>query len=197
MPNLTLFAGINGAGKTTLYKLEKDGLTDLGLRINPDEILTGFGGDFNNGNDLMKSGSIAVKMIDYCIKNKKSFNWETSTIRPYVIKKLKQAKEQGFSIKILFVGIQKLDIALKRIEHRVKRGGHNVPVDLVQQRFKLQFKSLLQAISMSDYALLFDNTNVMKIVGTYIGDKQKFTYIDKNFDWVLTLNNNLNYKSNT
>ena len=81
MPTLTIFAGINGAGKSTLYKFQKTTkVSDLGVRICPDEIVEEMGGDWTNFVDVVNSGKIAIRRIDDCIKNKQSFNWETTLI---------------------------------------------------------------------------------------------------------------------
>ena len=59
-PSLYIFAGINGAGKTTLYYKELENGTDLGRRINIDEIVQAIG-DWINTCDHTRASNIALK----------------------------------------------------------------------------------------------------------------------------------------
>lgn len=45
----TVYAGVNGAGKSTLYRMQ-DEINDE-KRVNSDEILRSFGGDWRNEHD--------------------------------------------------------------------------------------------------------------------------------------------------
>ena len=186
MPTLTLFVGVNGCGKTTLYNLEqKQCGNDLGERINPDEILIGFGGDWRNYADQTKSGYIAIKKIASLLQEKKSFNWETTTFNRVLLKNIKIAKNLGYKINLNFVTVQSGDIAIQRISDRVKKGGHDIDPDLVKFRFSRRFEHLNEVLPYVDNAIFYDNTSIMKIVATYI-DK-RFTYIDKKVDWTRNL----------
>lgn len=46
----TIFAGVNGAGKSTLYSSMKEELSNQ-ERVNSDEILKNFGGNWKNQED--------------------------------------------------------------------------------------------------------------------------------------------------
>lgn len=160
-PTYTLIAGINGAGKSTFYSLDqgKNILTNS-FRINPDEILREFGGDWRNFTDQAKSARLAVKMIETCISKEISFNQETTLAGSPVsqIKKIKRAKKNGFSIQLIYISLESSDIAIKRIAERVKRNGHGIPDDLVRKRYEKSLKNLHLVLPYCDAVDIYDNT---------------------------------------
>lgn len=189
MPTLTIFVGTNGAGKSTIYNLIKK-RKKLGKRINPDEILQKNNGDWQNTNDIAKSGMIAIKQIRECISKKMSFNWEMTLISNYVIKQLKDAISQGYKINLVFVGVSDLDVCINRIEKRMQNGGHGVPESLVSNRFNHQFDNLSTILPFLHSALFFDNTRSPQIVAKF--KKNTLKLLDPNCKWLtnlITINN--------
>ncbi len=175
MPTLTLFVGTNGSGKSTIYNLFEKVKKPMGEKINPDDILKEMNGDWNNKNDIAKSGIIALKRISKCIKNQKSFNWEMTIISHAALKLIKTAKNNGFTINLYFVGVESSDIALERIANRVKEGGHGVDADLVKYRRAHMLDNIKEALQYVDTAIFCDNTTLPKIIARYKNDKLKFT----------------------
>ena len=173
MARLTVFAGINGAGKTTLYNFlaNTQQVGSLGKRVCPDEILQNFKGDWRDDFDKYKSGRIALSNIKGYIENKRSFNWELTVISPTILRYIKKAKEQGFSININFIGVGSVEQSLERIKKRIKKGGHGVEKKLVEMRFNKQFRNFSQVFEIADGIVFYDNAETMKIVGSYLGEE--------------------------
>lgn len=188
MPTLTIFAGINGAGKSTLYKFQKTTkVSDLGVRICPDEIVEEMGGDWTNFVDIVNSGKIAIRRIDDCIKNKQSFNWETTLISRMFYQTVQRAKQQGFKVNINFIGVNDVELSLKRIQKRIKKGGHGVEEKIVRSRFKAQFDNIAEILELVDHAVFYDNSLVMQVVGTYHNGKLRM--YNKTFKWTNIVEN--------
>jgi len=77
MPTLYIFAGPNGAGKTTAaYSLLPDVFKTVEF-VNADEIARGLS-PFNVDSVAFQAGRIMLERIDYFIKQKKSFAFETT-----------------------------------------------------------------------------------------------------------------------
>lgn len=189
MPTFTIFAGVNGCGKTTLYNYECSKITGniFGKRVNPDEILKNFGGDWQNNVDVYKSGLIALNKLKDYLSNMESFNWETTLISHTLLKCLKQAKDNGYKVNLYFVSVENIETALKRINHRVENGGHGIPEKIVTSRFENRFVRLNEALKYIDNAIFFDNSNILKIVATYAN--KEFTYVDNKISWTKQLIN--------
>jgi len=184
MPNLIIFAGINGAGKSTLYNYEKDlvKLETLGVRVNADEILKNFGGDWKNFKDVKRSARKTLELIEECLNNKISFNWETTNISSFAIRLINNAKALGYEVRLFFIGVEKVEQAIERVKKRVEKGGHGVPEYIIRSRFKNQFLRLEEILPLIDNALFIDNKNTIKVVGSYLNNN--LTYYDKENIWM-------------
>ena len=178
-PVLTLFAGVNGSGKSTLFELQKRKYhADLGVRICPDEILVENNGDWKDYKDVYASGRVAHGMIDECISKKQSFNWEVTLITNFVLKVLRRAKEAGFQIRLNFLLMDDVNVALQRIDNRVKNGGHGIPEDVVRSRFERQLINLETAMTMIDLSMFYYNDKYLEVIG-YATIDQLLTFLDK------------------
>ncbi len=180
---MTIFAGINGAGKSTLYSFQKHiGDPNLGVRICPDEILLDFNGNWKSNRDIARSGTITIKKIHECIEEGFSFNWETTTIGFLTLKFLTMAKEKGFETHLNFIGVEDVELSIKRIKERVLNGGHGVPEDMVRLKHSHQFLNMDKTFPLLDTAMFYDNANCMEVVGTY--HKNKLNIYNHKFNWV-------------
>jgi predicted ABC-type ATPase len=48
---------------------------------------------------------------------------------------------------------------------RVRKGGHDVPVDKITERWKRSLQQLPWFLDQADWALLFDNSEELRLVG--------------------------------
>ena len=168
MPTLTIFAGMNGAGKSTLYHFQKSIFDPgLGVRINPDEILQQNNGDWQNFAHQVKASKLALEKMNNCLDRGVSFNWETTIMGNFALNLITRAKALGYTINLNFLGVSKIEKSFRRIEHRVKNGGHGIPEKIVRHRFEHQFDNMGKVLSMVDKAILYDNSHTLQIVGSY------------------------------
>lgn len=161
----TIFAGVNGAGKSTLYNspiLEKE---KLGVRINTDEIVRTFG-DWKNETDQVKAGRIAINLRKDCIERGISFNQETTLTGNSIIKLVDQIKEKGYKIHLFYVRVNSPKIAKERIAERVKKGGHDIPNEIVEKRYYESIENLKKVLLKVDLAEIYDNTTSYTLVIT-------------------------------
>jgi len=69
------------------------------------------------------------------------------------------------------VGIGTAQEALKRIENRVAKGGHDMPKEDVMRRFESRFEALARVMDYCDEATLYDNENGFTVVAEYKNGK--------------------------
>lgn len=183
MPVLTIFAGINGAGKTTLYSYEKLINPDwFGERINPDEILVEFKGDWKKNSDILKSGKEAIRKIKTSLSKNTSFNLEVTLISNYVMNIMKIAKQQGYQVNVNFIGVSTIEQSLERIAKRVAQGGHGISEEFVRYRYENQFINFSNFFAYTDNALFFDNSQSLSIVASYTN--KNLEIYDSSYPWV-------------
>lgn len=154
-----IIAGVNGAGKSTLYQTIPEIFYNT-RRINADEMLIKNGGDWKKVADNMKAMREAVKQMNQAIRNKQSFHQETTLAGQGQKKWIEKAKEQGYEVNLLYVGLDNADLAVNRVEQRVKKGGHGIPVELIQKRYIHSLKNLEQIAPLCDNVMLYDNTEI-------------------------------------
>ena len=69
-----------------------------------------------------------------------------------------KCKEQGYEITIIFVGTNDPEINVNRVLKRVAQGGHDVPKDIIIERYYKSMNNLFTLACTSDVLYLFDNS---------------------------------------
>ena len=72
---------------------------------------------------------------------------------------LKECQSSGYTVILVFIGLESAELSLGRVIQRVDRGGHDVPDAKIETRFPRTFDNLRQALTFVDKALLFDNSS--------------------------------------
>src|SRR5438128_7698315 len=155
---LVVVAGPNGAGKSTFVEtfLKPTGI----LIVNPDEVAKGLSPD--SPEDVAYEADrvadtwrrdLATRGISFCM--------ETVFSDPQGAKLefLKQCQSNGYTVMLVFIGLESAELSLGRVIQRVERGGHDVPDEKIETRFPRTFDNLRQALTFGDEALLFDNSS--------------------------------------
>jgi predicted ABC-type ATPase len=155
-----MVAGPNGAGKTTLTSYLRARDIDFGEYINPDDIALELVGSYEDR--VNAAQKVADRLRDSCIKNLRSFSFETVMSHPSKLEVLARAKAAGFSTTLYFVGTDDPRINIYRVAARVKRGGHNVPNDRIVARWQRTMENLRPAMKIADNAFIFDNSSAEK-----------------------------------
>lgn len=153
MNTYTIIAGSDGTGKTSLRGvLEGQGFI-LGRIIDANYIAKQ-----NNGN-VISAGKQAIQIINDCLDKNISFTQETTLSGNLTLKTIKQARKQGYYIRMFYVGLNTENESLKRIENRVSKGGHNIPLEDVHRRYLTRFESLKTVTPYCDEVIFYDNEN--------------------------------------
>ena len=131
-PKLIIVAGANGSGKTTFaipYTQEK-GYPFL----NADEIAKELI-EKGEQNAMLKAGRIFFKNLDEWLTEKRSFVVETTLSGTYINKVAERAKKSGYEVQIIYLFLENENICVDRVKSRVKKGGHDVPVEDINRRY--------------------------------------------------------------
>jgi predicted ABC-type ATPase len=159
---LVFLAGPNGAGKSTFFR---DHLQALGLTfVNADEIarrlretaLPSATDDFER-----LAFEKAEQVRKSLLERRLSFCTETVFSDPQGSKLgfLKRARDSGYAVLLVFIGLSEPELSFARVVHRVEQGGHDVPDEKLRGRFPRTLSNLRLAIPIVDEAFLFDNSS--------------------------------------
>ena len=147
-PRILVFAGPNGSGKSTITK----GMPICGIYVNADEIKR-----VSNCTDL-EAAQEAEQIRQMLLNAHKDFTFETVLSTNRNLDLLKQAKEQGYEIHAVFVLTNDPDINVRRVQSRVKAGGHDVPVERIISRYEKSLRNLSQLARIADHIRVIDNS---------------------------------------
>lgn len=170
-----LVAGVNGAGKSTFYKsnfafnelfsINDNQIFENMVYINPDDILRSFG-DWRNENDMLRAGIAAVRQIKDCFKNGRSFCQETTLCGSSIQKNIKFAKNSGYKVYLVYLGLDSVQLAKARVRKRVEHGGHGIPDNDIERRYVQSFLTLNKVYAFCDGIAYFDNSTDLMLLAT-------------------------------
>jgi predicted ABC-type ATPase len=160
-PNLYIIAGPNGAGKTTFARKFLPDYVKCLEFINADLIAGGLS-PFVPERAAIQAGRIMMEQIHLLGEQRRDFGFETTLSGKTYVKLLKELKEKGYRIHLFFLWVGNANLAIKRIADRVRRGGHDIPENVVRRRFAkglTNFVNLYRPIL--DSWFIFDNSKAI------------------------------------
>ena len=154
-PRLYILAGANGSGKSTISKvlLPSEGL----VYVNPDDIAKELRPD-NPSAAKIEAGKETLRRISSLFEGCESFAIESTLSGSVYVKVIERAKSLGYDVIIAYIFVDSPDVCIRRIEARMRNGGHFVPAEDVVRRYsrsKYNFVGLYRG--MADYWLLYYN----------------------------------------
>ena len=140
--------------------------------------------------------SILTSFIRYkLIETNNSFSFESVMSGSDKIEFLKQAKNKGFKIYLYFIATYDPIINIKRVENRVKLGGHSVPEDKIVSRYYRSINNLVKIIPYTDRCYIFDNSNTSRVWLCEIEEAKKVEIkVDEIPEWFMDVLNKLKDK---
>lgn len=161
-PFLLVLAGPNGSGKTTLTDYLLEAGIDFGEYINPDRIATTL--DLPEPARSKQAQAIADFQRDRCLADGQSFSFETVMSHPSKVQLMIRADDAGYDVTVFFVCTSDPDINVRRVENRVRTGGHDVPHDRIVVRYWRTLGLLPHAALVARRTVLFDNSALVGYV---------------------------------
>lgn len=158
MPNLFVLAGPNGTGKTTYYftAVERKLIPESLPFINVD-LITRDLGEYTAGN-FARAELIARERISEKLENNLDFMIESNLAVQANYDWLENLIKKGYEIILYFLCTQLIDINIERVEARVIEGGHYVPPNIIEHRYKVGLSYLRGKIHIFKEVYLIDTT---------------------------------------
>ncbi len=170
-PVIHIIAGSNGAGKTTFARqiLPNTGVDEF---LNADLIAAGLS-PLHPETSVFEAGRLLLKRWHALASKGQSFAFETTLSGRTYADMLSTARQEGFVIRLTYLWIPSVNIALKRIRNRVKKGGHNVPEKDVRRRYPVSLRHFFQIyLPLADDAALWDvSVKPPRLVADWFGNK--------------------------
>jgi predicted ABC-type ATPase len=155
---LIVLAGPNGAGKSTFFEVF---LASTGIHFVNADLIARTMDQINPAAVAYEAAGVADAERRRLIAEGTSFCMETVFSDPVGDKRqfLQEARNAGYTVFLVFIGIDSPELSIGRIIQRVEDGGHDVPDEKIRERFPRTLANLRQAVEFVDYAYLFDNSS--------------------------------------
>ena len=140
MRKLYIIAGCNGAGKTTASYSILPEILNCDEFVNADEIARGLS-PFKPERAGIQAGRLMLGRIKYLIEGDQDFAFETTLSTKSYKKLVIEAQNKGYAVTLIFFYLKSEDLAVKRVETRVKEGGHDIPEKIIRRRYKNGLKN--------------------------------------------------------
>jgi len=151
-PDLFVLAGPNGAGKTTFFERI---LAPTGLDvINADRIAAlRWPGDEQR--HAYAAADEAARLRERYLADRRSFVTETVFSHPSKVELVRRAAQAGYRVhlRVLMVPVE---LAVARVDQRVREGGHAVPVTKIRERHARLWAHVSDAIGLAFESRVYD-----------------------------------------
>jgi predicted ABC-type ATPase len=121
-PIVYIIAGPNGAGKTTCAFSIMPELLDCYEYANADAIAAGLS-PFKPLEVSMEAGRLMLKRIRDLAESGVTFAIETTLASKSLAPFLARCKRRGYSIRLIFIWVNSVELAVERVKRRVESGG--------------------------------------------------------------------------
>ena len=130
---MIVFAGPNGAGKTTHAEhiLQALGIATF---VNADFIAKGLSGR-QVETVAFEAGRIMLRRLRQLAGDGQDFGFESTLASRSFAPFLAGLRARGYQISIFYFSLRNAGLAVRRVEMRVRLGGHGIPAEVVRRRF--------------------------------------------------------------
>lgn len=158
-PALLVIAGPNGAGKTTITaRLRQDHWSEGVEYLNPDEVARDRFGDWNSPQAVLDAARWVEARREELLARGQGIAFETVFSTREKVEFLARARDQGYFVRVFFVGTSDPRINAARVAGRVIAGGHTVPIEKIVSRYVKSMANLAAAIELADRVYVYDNS---------------------------------------
>jgi len=159
-----VIAGANGSGKTTFAMRYLPRMAGCRNFVNADLIASGLS-PLNVDAGAMRAGKLFLQRIEEEIRSKRDFAFETTLSGRRLQRLFNRLRNKGYRIRLYFLWISTVELALKRVSDRVRMGGHSVPARVIRRRYGRGIQNLFKIhVHLADYCAIFDNSSTEPVL---------------------------------
>ena len=133
-PSVVVLGGPNGSGKSTSApRLLRESLK-VEHFVNADALAQGLSA-FRPEEVALDAGRIMLRRLDELGDQRKTFAFESTLASQVLARRLERLKQHGYLVRLVYLWLPRVELALARVAERVRAGGHDVPAAAVRRRF--------------------------------------------------------------
>lgn len=152
-PQIWVLAGPNGAGKSTIARrfiigrLPFVNADDIARDLDPDDV--------NSLAAHMRAGRVALELREEHLRRNETFAMETTLTGKSELALMRRARDAGYKVNLIFIGIGNVAISAARVRTRVLMGG---PKEAILRRYGRSMTALADAVAIAHRTWIFDNS---------------------------------------
>lgn len=181
-PKIIAIAGPNGAGKSTLAPFLLRDIFGLTEYVNADTIALGLSA-FNPAGVAFESGRVMLKRLHTLAEARADFAFETTlATRSYAGWIADLRRRQGYEFHLIYLWLHGAELAVWRVEERVRLGGHHVPAHIIRRRYVKGLRNFFALYRvLADTWGIYDNSVVGELprIATGIRDESEQVFQEK------------------
>jgi predicted ABC-type ATPase len=163
-PRCIVIAGPNGAGKTTFAREFLPRVAKVIHFVNADLIAGGLS-PLKPELAAIAAGRMVLREIDRLAADRANFAFETTLSGLTYARRMESWKQAGYRIEIVYLRLDSVELALRRIATRVLQGGHDVARRDVIRRYKrglANFETVYRP--MAESWAIYDNSGASPVL---------------------------------
>jgi predicted ABC-type ATPase len=158
-PRLYVIAGVNGAGKSSLAGAA---FAESGVpHYDPDAAARALR-EADPRLGVRESNSLAwhagKRLLERAIAGRLDLVLETTLGASTIPRLLARAADEGFEVRAWYAGLDTVERHLARVKARVRKGGHDIPVEDIRRRFEHSRLNLVALLPRLAALRLYDNS---------------------------------------
>ena len=131
---IIIIAGPNGAGKTTFAREFLPNEAVCPIFVNADLIAAGLS-PFAPEREAITAGRLMLETIARHVRAGEDFAFETTLAGRGYARSIPEWRAQGYRVKLIFLKLASVELAIERVAARVAQGGHAIPEAVIRRRF--------------------------------------------------------------
>ncbi|MGB1108732.1 MAG: zeta toxin family protein [Gammaproteobacteria bacterium] len=156
---IQVLAGVNGAGKSSVGGSAI--LAAGGNWYNPDAIAQEIHEHFPDRPIREVNSAVwheGRRRLQAAIRDDSDFAFETTLGGTSITNTLLDAIAMGIKVNVWYCGLESPELHMERVAARVARGGHDIPQDLVRQRYRSSMRNLCRIALGLNRLAVYDNS---------------------------------------
>jgi predicted ABC-type ATPase len=161
---ILIIAGPNGAGKTTFAQEFLPNEAQCPAFVNADLIAAGLS-PFAPEVAAIKAGRLMLEQLHEYVHKGESFAFETTLSGKTYARMIPTWQKAGYHVKLIFLNLPDVELAIARVAARVAQGGHGVPDEVIRRRFFTGQRNCNHIYKpLVDSWILYDNSGEIPLV---------------------------------
>lgn len=87
------------------------------------------------------------------------FTLESTLSDSYILETIKTSRDNNYYIRLYYIAVNTAEESIRRIQNRIRKGGHNVPDNIVLARFQHRLDDLIAILPYCNESFIYDNEN--------------------------------------